>query len=63
LFTLYLIDTPEQWSYSLFINSKEGMTMDFDLSQYIPFNAFVAIGIIWMLAFIGMTSGSNSEGE
>jgi hypothetical protein len=39
------------------------MTMAFDLSQYIPFNAFVAIGIIWMLAFIGMTSGSNSEGE
>jgi hypothetical protein len=37
--------------------------MAFDLSQYIPFIAFAAIGIIWMLAFIGMTSGSNSEGE
>jgi len=63
LFSIYLIDTPEHCSYSLFINSKEGLIMAFDLSQYIPFNAFVAIGIIWMLAFIGMTSGDNSEGE
>lgn len=37
--------------------------MSFDLSQYIPFNAFVAIAVIWMLAFIGMTSGNNGEGE
>lgn len=37
--------------------------MAFDLSQYLPFNAFVMIAIIWMLAFVAMTSGSNSEGE
>jgi hypothetical protein len=45
------------------VTTKEGLTMAFDLSHYLPFNAFVAIGIIWMLAFIGMTSGNNSEGE
>lgn len=37
--------------------------MAFDLSQYIPFNAFVMIAIIWALAFTAMTSGNNSEGE
>ena len=44
-------------------NKRETNQMTFDLSQYLPFNAFVAIGIIWMLAFVAMTSGNNSEGE
>lgn len=37
--------------------------MLFDLSQYIPFNAFVMIAIIWVLAFTAMTSGNDSEGQ
>jgi hypothetical protein len=33
LFTIYLIDTPEQCSYSLFINSKEGANNMFTLTH------------------------------
>jgi hypothetical protein len=58
-----MIDIPEQCSYSMFINSKEGMTMAFDLSQYIPFNVFAMIWVVCMLAGLAFASRNDKEGK
>jgi hypothetical protein len=58
-----MIDTPEHCAYPLFINSKEGMTMAFDLSQYIPLNVFVMIWVFCMLAGLAFASRNDKEGK
>jgi hypothetical protein len=37
--------------------------MAFDLSQYIPFNAFVFVWILGMLAFVAFSERNNKKGQ
>lgn len=37
--------------------------MTFDLSQYIPFNAFVFLWILGMLASVSLFTSNDIEGE
>ena len=50
-------------SYQYLVTTKEGMTMPFDLSQYIPFNAFAMIWIACMLAGLSYACRNDKEGK
>jgi hypothetical protein len=46
------------------LNNERGSNqMAFDLSQYIPFNAFVFVWILGMLAFVAFSERNNKKGQ